>query len=135
MKTLRIYGRRILIGLAITCIFFLTIIIVVSISEMDFWLFFSPFTLILVGLSGVAISGSSLIRQHQLDRYPLEVKLEDMGVTKSEDFWKGFDMACDMLDDLGYSKTSNHEYNIADCLKAKVNRLPKDKVRKNEKAK
>jgi hypothetical protein len=50
----------------------------------------------------------------------------------NKDFWEGFDFACAMLDELGYTKMSTHNYNIADCLKAKFNRLPKKKVRKND---
>jgi hypothetical protein len=51
--------------------------------------------------------------------------------SRSSDFWEGFNFACDLLEDLGYVKSSTHPYNIADCLKAKMNRLPKSKVRKN----
>lgn len=51
--------------------------------------------------------------------------------SRSSDFWDGFNFACDLLEDLGYAKSSTHPYNIADCLKAKMNRLPKNKVRNN----
>ena len=51
---------------------------------------------------------------------------------RSSEFWDGFNLACDLLEDLGYTKLSTHPYNIADCLKAKMNRLPKSKIRKNE---
>jgi len=50
---------------------------------------------------------------------------------KSKDFEDGFEMACQMLDDLGYTKTSTHPYNIADCIRAKINKIPKNKIRKN----
>ena len=53
--------------------------------------------------------------------------------SRTPDFWEGFNFACDLLEDLGYTKLSTHHYNIADCLKAKMNRLPKSKIRKNEK--
>jgi len=49
---------------------------------------------------------------------------------KSDEYWKGFDYACELLDET-YAKTHPHEFNIADCLKAKVNRLSKKKIRKN----
>jgi hypothetical protein len=51
--------------------------------------------------------------------------------SRSYEFWDGFNFACDLLEDLGYAKSSTHPYNIADCLKAKMNRLSKNKVRKN----
>lgn len=51
-----------------------------------------------------------------------------------EEYWKGFDNACDLLEGMGYTNMSTHEYNIADCLKAKVNRLKKEEVRKNPKS-
>lgn len=50
---------------------------------------------------------------------------------KNKDFWNGFNFACQMLEDMGYCKSSTHPYNIADCLKGKMNRLPKSKLRKN----
>lgn len=50
--------------------------------------------------------------------------------SRSAEFWNGFNLACDLLEDLGYTKTSSHPYNIADCLKAKMNKLPKSKIRK-----
>lgn len=46
-------------------------------------------------------------------------------------FWDGFNFACQLLEDLGYTKLSTHDYNIADCLKSKMNRLPKSKIRRN----
>ena len=51
--------------------------------------------------------------------------------SRSSDFWDGFNFACALLEDLGYTKASTHPYNIADCLKAKMNKLPKSKIRKN----
>lgn len=51
-------------------------------------------------------------------------------VPRSAEYWKGFDYACDILDD-SYVKSHPHKYNIADCLKAKVNRMPKNKIRTN----
>lgn len=51
---------------------------------------------------------------------------------KNADFWRGFDFACLLLEDLGYTRSSSHPYNIADCLKGKMNRLPKSKLRKNK---
>ena len=54
---------------------------------------------------------------------------------KSEEYWKGFDDALALLEDLGYCSSSLHEYNIADCVKAKVNRLPSKKIRKTDKIK
>lgn len=51
-------------------------------------------------------------------------------VPRSAEYWSGFDYACSWLDDL-YANTHPHKYNIADCLKAKVNRLPKNKIRLN----
>lgn len=54
-------------------------------------------------------------------------------VIPKEEYWKGFDHACDLLEGMGYTKMSTHEYNIADCLKAKVNRLKKSEVRTNPK--
>lgn len=50
--------------------------------------------------------------------------------THHTEFWKGFDYACSMLDEM-YAKSHPHKFNIADCLKAKVNRLDKNKLRKN----
>jgi len=50
---------------------------------------------------------------------------------RNADYWRGFDFACDLLEDMGYTKSSSHPYNIADCLKGKMNRLPKSKIRKN----
>lgn len=50
---------------------------------------------------------------------------------KTPDFWRGFNFACALLDDMGYTKSSSHPYNIADCLKGKMNRLPHSKLRKN----
>lgn len=44
--------------------------------------------------------------------------------------WMGFDFALLMLDDM-FAKSHPHKYNIADCIKGKVNRLPKSKIRKN----
>ncbi len=63
----------------------------------------------------------------------IEKFLRDKALTpkgeKPKRYWDGFDFACAMLDEM-YAKTHPHEYNIADCLKAKVNRLPNDKIRK-----
>ena len=50
---------------------------------------------------------------------------------KKEEYWKGFEFACALLDET-YVHTSSHPNNIADCLRAKVNRLPTAKVRKTE---
>ena len=47
-------------------------------------------------------------------------------------FWEGFDFACALLEDMGYTRTSSHPFNIADCLKSKVNRLLKNKIRKTK---
>ena len=52
--------------------------------------------------------------------------------SRSSEFWDGFNFACDLLESLGFAKSSNHPYNISDCLKAKMNKLPKNKIRKNE---
>ena len=52
-------------------------------------------------------------------------------IDKNESFWVGFDFACQLLEDMGYCKTSTHPYNIADCLKGKMGRIPKNKIRKN----
>lgn len=49
---------------------------------------------------------------------------------RSAEFWDGFDYACDLLDET-FAKSHPHKYNIADCLKAKVNRLPNKEVRFN----
>jgi hypothetical protein len=49
---------------------------------------------------------------------------------RSAEFWSGFDYACSWLDEL-FAKSHPHTHNIADCLKAKVNRLPKSKIRPN----
>ena len=49
---------------------------------------------------------------------------------RSAEYWKGFDYACDWLDEL-FAKSHPHKYNIADCLKAKVNRMPKSNIRLN----
>jgi hypothetical protein len=49
---------------------------------------------------------------------------------RSSEYWKGFDYACSWLDEL-FAKSHPHKFNIADCLKAKVNRLPKSKIRPN----
>ena len=49
----------------------------------------------------------------------------------SEEYWEGFDRACEILDE-NYAKSHPHKYNIADCVRAKVNRLPKNKIRKNK---
>jgi len=57
--------------------------------------------------------------------------LRQIRLLSSRSFWQGFDFACQLLEDLGYTKTSTHPYNIADCLKVKMNRLPKNKIRKN----
>ena len=51
----------------------------------------------------------------------------------SEEYWNGFDFACDILED-SYALNHPHKYNIADCLKLKVNRLPKEKVRENKRS-
>jgi hypothetical protein len=48
-----------------------------------------------------------------------------------KDYWGGFDFACKLLDEM-YAKDHPHLYNIADCLRAKVNRLPANKIRPNE---
>lgn len=45
--------------------------------------------------------------------------------------WKGFELACDMIDDMGYNRSSGVEYMLGDCLRAKFNRIPKNKMRKN----
>jgi hypothetical protein len=39
-----------------------------------------------------------------------------------EEYWSGFDYALDLLDSM-YASTHPHPLNIADCIKAKVNRL------------
>jgi hypothetical protein len=59
--------------------------------------------------------------------------LQSVPPYKEEDrFEEGFELACQMLDDLGYTKTSSHEYNIADCLRAKRNKMPTNKMRKTQ---
>lgn len=49
---------------------------------------------------------------------------------RSSEYWNGFDYACSLLDEL-FAKSHPHKYNIGDCLKAKVNRLHKSKIRPN----
>lgn len=49
---------------------------------------------------------------------------------RSTEYWNGFDYACNWVDEL-FAKSHPHKYNIADCIKAKVNRLPKNKIRVN----
>lgn len=51
---------------------------------------------------------------------------------QKEQFWKGFEFACRLIEDMGYDKTSTHPYNIADCLRGKMGRLSKKKIRKNK---
>lgn len=46
------------------------------------------------------------------------------------EYWKGFDYALELLDSM-YASTHPHPYNISDCIKAKVNRMPKSKIREN----
>lgn len=49
-----------------------------------------------------------------------------------EKYWEGFEFALNLLDDM-YAKTHPHPFNIADCIRAKANRLPKSKIRKSGK--
>jgi predicted nucleic acid-binding Zn-ribbon protein len=49
---------------------------------------------------------------------------------EQNDYWKGFDYALALLDEM-YAKEHPHPHNIADCIKAKVNRLDNDKIRSN----
>lgn len=64
-----------------------------------------------------------------------ETKTEYNDIPRDEvrpkDFWEGFDYACALLDEM-YALTHPHKFNIADCIKAKVNRLAKSKIRKNK---
>jgi len=53
---------------------------------------------------------------------------KDFKSSHSEDYWNGFDFACDLLDEM-YANSHPHKYNIADCLKSKVNRLDNSKIR------
>lgn len=50
---------------------------------------------------------------------------------KKESYWEGFDFALKLLDEM-YTSTHPHPYNIADCIKSKVNRLPNNKIRKTK---
>lgn len=50
---------------------------------------------------------------------------------RSAEYWKGFDYACDLLDGMGFASSPSNKHNLADVLKAKVNRLSKHKIRKN----
>lgn len=51
---------------------------------------------------------------------------------KEKKSWDTFEFACQLLEDLGYTKTSTHPYNIADCLRGKMGLLPKNKIRKSK---
>jgi hypothetical protein len=44
-------------------------------------------------------------------------------LVRSGQYWEGFDFCCELIESLGYTKLSTHPFNIADCLKKKVNRL------------
>lgn len=61
-------------------------------------------------------------------RNKMSVKNKNFG--KSEDYWEGFDTALELIDDM-YASTHPHPLNIADCVKFKMNRIPKSKIRKN----
>lgn len=53
---------------------------------------------------------------------------------KNKDYRKGFDDALALIDEM-FGNSHPHKYNISDCVKAKVNRLKKKKIRKNPNAK
>ena len=54
-------------------------------------------------------------------------------IDKTE-FKRGIEFACQLIEDLGYDKSSRHPYRISDCIRGKMNMLPKKKVRKNKHA-
>lgn len=68
-------------------------------------------------------------KYHSQIAVPLPSLPSDSGGGKEESpYWKGFDYALDLLDEM-YAKQHPHPYNIADCIKAKVNRLSKSDIR------
>lgn len=48
---------------------------------------------------------------------------------RPEGYWEGFEFALLLLEDM-FASTHPHPKNIADCIRAKANRLPKNKIRK-----
>lgn len=54
---------------------------------------------------------------------------EEILKVKSNEFWEGFDYALNLLEEMYGKYNFRHGYNISDCVKAKVNRLPKNKIR------
>lgn len=63
-------------------------------------------------------------------RKELETRL--LASPKQDDrrYWDGFDFALDLMEEMYGTNNFRHGYNIVDCVKAKANRLPKDKIRK-----
>ena len=51
-------------------------------------------------------------------------------VNKNKNYWEGFKFACLLIDEM-YTSIHNHPYLIGDCALVKVNKLSKNKVRKN----
>ncbi len=49
---------------------------------------------------------------------------------EKENYWKGFEYACEILESLGYDRQSNHPYLLSDCVRAKCNKIIGE-VRKN----
>lgn len=68
------------------------------------------------------------------DQWFKELQIAKQKPETAKIVWMGFDLALLFLDNM-YASSHPHKYNIADCIKAKVNRLPKSKIRKNNNGK
>lgn len=51
-------------------------------------------------------------------------------VMKNKDYWIGFKAACELVGDM-YNSVCNHPLHIGDCALSKMNKLSKNKIRKN----
>ena len=53
---------------------------------------------------------------------------------RTVEYWQGFEFALLLLEDM-FVSTHPHPNNIADCIRVKANRLPKNKIRKTNRPK
>lgn len=50
-------------------------------------------------------------------------------MSEDKKYWEGFDYAISLLEEMYGKSNFQHPYNIVDCVKAKVNRLPQEQIR------
>lgn len=49
---------------------------------------------------------------------------------RGENYWNGFEFACQVLEDMGYDRHTKHPYLLSDCVRAKCNKI-KGEIRPN----